>query len=364
MADLDDELEQAEDEEEDAGVPTLYNLARAGMEIEIQRFLTLMQQSNGLSDLKAAHVPTVDERTMILAGLGTNMDPEEATAREVLQEWRRLAAVEFDVERAITASVYRELRKRSRDMLDVLDEDTEGFTEFDADYIQSKPYMLPFLQHLAGVFSKAELKKKIGTVSDSSISGPAAKRLKDLLDLRVHPDQVRKGEVLQRLESTLEGIVRDLVGRLLLESLVANALDAEQLPYIREQDYESLAGVVYNFRADFVLPNHDKPKAFIEVRKSSSRHASLYAKDKMFSAINWKGKTPGLLGVLVVDGEWTQETLRVMANVFDYVVPITSLDKLAKDLKAYVVDGDESKLKWLIQFSITKNEATIVNKKR
>ena len=71
----------------------------------------------------------------------------------------------------------------------------------------------------------------------------------------------------------------------------------------------------------------------------------------MFSAINWKGRTPKLLAVLIVDGEWTKETLRVMANVFDYVVPVTRVDELAKSIKAYM-GGDESKLKWLIDFKI------------
>jgi len=106
--------------------------------------------------------------------------------------------------------------------------------------------------------------------------------------------------------------------------------------YQRENEYESLAGVVYDFRADFVLPNATQPKAFIEVRKSSARHPSLYAKDKMFSAINWKGKTPKLLAVLVVDGEWTGETLRVMANVFAYVVPISRVVDLVGTLEAYL----------------------------
>ena len=72
----------------------------------------------------------------------------------------------------------------------------------------------------------------------------------------------------------------------------------------------------------------------------------------MFSAINWKGKNSSLLAVLVVDGEWTRETLRVMANVFDYVVPITRVTELVETVSAYL-DGDTSKLKWLIQFRIT-----------
>jgi hypothetical protein len=71
----------------------------------------------------------------------------------------------------------------------------------------------------------------------------------------------------------------------------------------------------------------------------------------MFSAINWKGKNPELLAVLVVDGPWTGETLRVLANVFDYVVPISRVPELAETLDAYL-KGDKSKLKWLIDFRI------------
>ena len=165
---------------------------------------------------------------------------------------------------------------------------------------------------------------------------------------------------MQRLEATLEGIIRDLVGRLLLESIVENALINKGLKFQREKDYKKLVGVIYDFRADFVLPNATKAKAFIEVRKSSSRHASLYAKDKMFSAINWKGYNPELLGVLVVDGEWTGKTLQTMANVFDYVIPIERVSELADILDAYL-NGDQSKLKWLIKFEILPLKNTKLN---
>ena|SRR5208282_2520362 len=56
--------------------------------------------------------------------------------------------------------------------------------------------------------------------------------------------------------------------------------------------------------------------------------------------------------LLVVDGEWTGETLRVMANVFDYVVPISRVPDLVSTVKSYLA-GDKSKLKWLIQFRVT-----------
>lgn len=349
-------VEEQSSDEGDTGVPTLYNLSKAEMERIIQVYLNLMQRTNGLSDLRTEHITTLDEKTIVLAGLGTDLSPNDASPAQIVQERNRLRAVPLDVERAITAGVYRQLRQTSSDMLDQLEEDTHQFTNFTADYLQQKPYMLPFCQHLAGVFSKAELKKVVpGTLSDHNITRNGAEALAGLLAQRVRPHEVRKGEVLHSLDRTLEGIVRDLVGRLLLESLVANALDLEDLTYKRENEYPALTGVVYDFRADFVLPDHQNPLAFIEVRKSSSRHASLYAKDKMFSAINWKGRKQDLLGVLVVHGEWTSETLRVMANVFDYVVPLNHLDRLAQDLKAYVVHRDRTKLKWLIQFSIQPN---------
>jgi hypothetical protein len=146
--------------------------------------------------------------------------------------------------------------------------------------------------------------------------------------------------------------VRDLIGRVMLESIVESALKEAKVPFKREEEYSALSGVVYDFRADFVVPDEHRPLAFIEVRKSSSRHASLYAKDKMFSAINWKGKHKDMLAILVVDGDWTAETLRVMAKIFDYVVPLRHVNDLAKTVSEYL-DGDRTKLKWLIDFSIT-----------
>jgi len=254
----------------------------------------------------------------------------------------------------VTTEVYRHIRELGAAFLENVEQKSHAFTKFDVEFIQDNPYLLPLFQHLAGVFSKSKLKELVGSVSDSSISKPAATRLAKLLADRVDAKSVNKGEILQRLESTLEGIVRDLIGRVLLESIVESALKEQHVPFQREEEYPHLQGVVYDFRADFVLPNSTAPLAFIEVRKSSSRHASLYAKDKMFSAINWKGKNKKLLAVLVVDGQWTKETLIVLANVFDYVVPIGRVTELVGTLKAYMA-GDDSKLKWLIEFRINKH---------
>jgi hypothetical protein len=327
---------------------TLYQIA--GLEIRkcIEAYLQLSKATSGLANVAVANITDNRTRTILLAGLGIreDMSPERA-----VEEWRRRQAVPFDLETAIAAGVYQDIRKAGVRFLDALEKETRGFTEFDQEFIRKNPYLLPVFQHLAGIFSKSALKKQIGSASDNAISGAAARRLSEILRERVDPKLIHKGEILKRLESTLEGIVRDLIGRVLLESIVDSALRDRGLPFQREEEYDSLAGVVYNFRADFVLPNAANPVVFIEVRKSSSRHASLYAKDKMFSAINWKGLNKKLLGVLVVDGPWTGETLRVMAGVFDYVIPASRIADLIDTLKAYL-EGDGSKLKWLIEFRI------------
>ena len=328
---------------------TLYQLADAEMRACIAAYLLLAEETNGLSNITKKSLTDGRKRTILLAGLGVTS--LELSAADAVEEWKRRQAIPFDIETGVSFSVYRNIRAKGLELLDQLEVFTDGFRTFDAVMIYQKPYFLPILQHLAGVFSKSNLKKVIGSASDTSISKPAAQRLADYLTERVKAASVNKGEILQRLESTLEGIVRDLVGRVLLEPIVASAFEKRGIPFEREDQYPSLSGVVYDFRADFVLPDHRSPKAFIEVRKSSSRHASLYAKDKMFSAINWKGKRKDMLAILVVDGDWTGETLRVMAKVFDYVVPISRIPDLVETVDAYLA-GDSTKLKWLIEFRI------------
>lgn len=333
---------------------TLYAIATVEMKRLIKVYLNLAEKTTNFAKVFRRELRDEDARRLLLAGIGSGLDPSKASASDAVVEWERRQAIPFDIETSITTGVYARLREAADKLYDSLHASTEGFSRFEPAFISANPQFLPLLLHIGGLFSKAQLKRQVGSVNDTSISVPAAKRLADFLRLRVEPASIRKGEVLKRLDSTLEGIVRDLVGRLLLESVVANALDREGLPFVREEDYPSLAGVVYDFRADFVLPNSEEPRVFIEVRKSSTRHASLYAKDKMFGAINWKGRHRELLGVLVVDGPWTGATLQVMAKVFDYVVPLGRSAELAKTVAAYL-GGDKSKLKWLIEFRISEN---------
>ncbi len=330
---------------------TLYGLAMQAINDYIQIYLALTQQTKAFTDVQLDHVQSFDQKLVILAGIGSPLDPAVVSAADAVNEWQRVRAIAFDAESAITPGVYIQLRGRVEGLLAGLERATEGFTQFDPAYISRHPYMLPILQRVAGITSKAELKRQIGSVSDNAVSGKAAEKLSAILNRRQLGRAINRAQILQSVEPTLEGIVRDLVGRVLLESIVAKALDDAHVPYKRESQYSRLQGVVYDFRADFVIPDDVSPQVFIEVRKSSSRHASLYAKDKMFSAINWKGRNKNLLAVLIAEGPWTAQTKLAMSKVFDYVMPLNLAPTVVADIAAYI-NGDRTKLRWLIDFTI------------
>ena len=155
-----------------------------------------------------------------------------------------------------------------------------------------------------------------------------------------------KGEILKRLEATLEGIVRDLVGRILLESIVETALRKRGLPFLREGQYKSLPGVIYDFRADFVLPDEVTPKAFIEVRHLLD--TPLSQRTRCSQRSTGRGRQP----ISWLRDGWRLDATNPECNgECDYVVPIGRIDELVQCIEAYL-DGDRSRLKWFIDFRI------------
>jgi hypothetical protein len=330
---------------------TLYKVATDAMEDYIEIYLALGKESDGFSNIQNLDLTSRNSRLVVIYGLSLELDPDTSTPEEIKREAERMLAITLDTESAITAGVYERMRLFAGSLVDKLFEETDEFRSLSSDYLSTNPGLLPFYQQLAGLRSKSELKREVGSASDNNISRVVAERIVERIIRNLRTHTFSKERLLQAVEPTLEGIVRDLVGKVLLENIVADALSNLQIPFMRESEYASLRGVIYDFRADFVIPDAQNPVAFIEVRKSSTRHASLYAKDKMFSAINWKGRNQRLLGILVVEGPWTRETLRVMANVFDYVTPLTRVAQVAEAIRAYL-DGDRTKLKWLINFSI------------
>ena len=219
---------------------TIYQAARKLMQEEIRRYLELSEATDGFRSVEPEHLEDEDTCYMFAAGLG--LSPKGREAESLVREWERRQAVPFDTEAAVTFGVYRRLRPYGGELFDKAAEATDGFTAFDASVLHTNPELLPILQHVAGVFSKAALKKLVGQVADSGLSRPAAARVAELLERRVKAPEVSRENVLQRLEATLEGIVRDLVGRVLLESVVATALEREGVPHLREEEYASLSG--------------------------------------------------------------------------------------------------------------------------
>jgi hypothetical protein len=181
-----------------AAPQTLYQIANYEIRRCIDVYLKLAKQSKGLTTLLPAHLTESRGRVIVMAGLGVSTRP--ATAEEVCSEWQRRQALSFDLETGITAGVYMNLRIVAETFYEQLNEATGGFTRFETEYLMRNPYLLPLLpllQHLAGIFSKAKLKELVGSVSDNRISKPAAHRLAKLLAERIDPPHVVKGEILK-----------------------------------------------------------------------------------------------------------------------------------------------------------------------
>lgn len=334
---------------------TLYQHTASQMRLIIDLMIGLSEESKNFNAPSDSSWLNDDKSIVLLCGKGYSIDEIPADINDRKNSWLARAALSFGIERAATGLLYRNIQPFIGKLVGDAFLQTSNFTKVTEEWIYSNPQFLPVLMHAIGAFSKRDLQKEIGTgtASDTGISRPVSKKLALLIskvDISSIPNQV---QIKERIKATTEGIVRDLVGRLLLEDFVAQALKREKVPFLREEEYEHITGVVYDFRADFVVPNPIQPKAFIEVRKSSAGHASLYAKDKMFSAINWKGKHQDCLGIMIVEGPWTQTTLQVMGRVFDYVIPVERAYEAAKKIKEYI-DGDTKVLRWLIQFKIEK----------
>jgi len=326
------------------------------MKTIVDHLLRLSNESHGFVSPKDAHLADDNSAALLLCGKGLHIDelPPPAGRKKA---WLSRSALPFDLERAATGVIYSHLRVFVDELIEYAFDQTDAFQKATPEWIYENPQILPVITHVAGTFSKQELSRVVGHISDAGISKPAGKRLAKLLSSLRRSQVPKPDQVRERMKATTEGIVRDLVGRILLEEFVASALRRSRVPFRREGDYEALSGVVYDFRADFVVPEEDHPKAFVEVRKSSTRHASLYAKDKMFSAINWKGRHQDCLGILVVDGPWTGSSLEVMTKVFDYVVPISRISQVTEKIRDYL-EGDKSVLRWLVHFRIDPHVAS------
>ena len=331
---------------------TLYEFAKEKMQESIQHYFEIVDLTDNFTSFSEEHFKETYATQMILAG--KSLEYNGLSAKQSLDEVQRVQAVKFDIEKGVSAYVYENSRDYIKTLINEAKNISCSFSHIDAQEIKKHSYLLPVWQAALNISSKSNLKAIFGTASDQGVSEPSSEKIAKYANDYFSKYEINEIQISERMERTLEGIIRDLVGRLLYEAIVKDALEEAGVPYKSEEEYSGIDGVIYKFRADFVIPDEKNPLAFIEVRKSSSRHASLYAKDKMFSAINWKGKHKKMLGIVVAEGEWTNEALITMAKVFDYVVPVSSAKELAQNIKKYL-EGDKSILKWIINFDIKGN---------
>lgn len=310
---------------------TLYEYAGKMMRESIDHYFELVDRTNNFKDFREESFDPEYARQMILAG--KSLEYNGLNQVECLDAVERVSAIPFDIEKGVSAFVYENSRLHIEELIKEARKITEDFSCIDQNKVKNNSFLLPIWQAALNIPSKSNLKGIFGSVSDQNISGSSASKIAEYATDYFRKNSISVVKIRERIERTLEGIVRDLVGRMLYESIVEDALNKVDVPYLRENDYNGIDGVVYKFRADFVVPDENNPLAFIEVRKSSSRHASLYAKDKMFSAINWKGKHKKILGIVVAEGKWTNESLASMAKVFDYVIPVSKSKELAEKIK-------------------------------
>ncbi len=193
------DIEQTNNSEENSS--TIYGIAMNLMKSYIDVYLNLAVETNGFAIVEDKNAQTYEQRLIILAGINSQLDPNTSTSNDVVQEWQRRQALIFDVEESITKGVYLKIREVSQELINKLRQATNNFQKFDASYIYQNPQMLPIFQRLIKVRSKSELKKRIGSVSDNSISKPAAEKLSKLLENQTNNQNINDSGNFARIRN-------------------------------------------------------------------------------------------------------------------------------------------------------------------
>lgn len=161
---------------------TIYQQAKNIMDLEIVRYLSLIDATNGLAQIYREHLSDYETAILFAAGIASQIPPKNSDYADFLiSEFNRKPAIAFDVENAVCAGVYLQARSFVKELFNEAFDLTKGFSEFDSQAIKNHPHLLPVFQNSLGL-SKAQLKRKVGSVSDVSISKPASEKLVELLN--------------------------------------------------------------------------------------------------------------------------------------------------------------------------------------
>lgn len=301
------------------------------------KLLSLSAHTKQFSKPKTDHFR--DEDYLVMLSEGVRAD-RSARPSEALRNYdKAFESNGFSLERAFIAGLSGKLDRLIPELVDFTISMTSRFQSVRAEDVYLNPASLPVLMHALKIHSKRDLQKELGikTVSEKRLAMTSACKLATAFKSR--KDFADRDQIINGMSRTLEGVVRDLTGRHLLESFVTAALECERVPYSLEADIKPLEGALYDHRPDFLSFVDGKPKAYIEVRRSTVDHSSLYAKEKAFSAINWKSRHPEMLAVLITEGNWSGAAVELVSKVYDYVIPVLEADRAA-DLIGRHVAGE------------------------
>ncbi|MCS4088789.1 hypothetical protein [Rhizobium sp. BK176] len=265
------------------------------------------------------------------------------SAKENIEAWKT-AGVVFEHADAAGRVVAAKLRIRAAEMVNFVFDETAQLTRVTPEWIMAHPYTLPVFANATGTVSKKRFKNqfKLTAASDRSIGRTDATRIVE----GIQPGMVlAPREVVAGMESLIEGIVRDQIGKVVNEAFIQQALDRRDVPYVRDEGGSNqIEGLVSASRADIAAPDNSDPKVFIEVRKSTANHASLYASSLMFSALDRRGRHPNSLAIMLYDGAWSGATKALMENAFHYVFHVLESDQAADIVKRHL-DGEDMRPK-------------------
>ncbi|MDW9481948.1 hypothetical protein GOB57_25185 [Sinorhizobium meliloti] len=293
---------------------------------------SLFLATDGFSRSEAVDFDCARQNALLLAGKGLSCLGSSALNTSA---WNQ-SQEPFQHAVAAGAVVAAKLREQAGDIITFVLEATASLTKVSPEWIMEHPFSLPVFVNATGTSSKKKFKSefKLTNASDRKIGATDAARI--VASLR--PDKVlSEKEIVAGMEALIEGIVRDQIGKVVNEDFVKRALDELDLPYIRDEGGTALIEGEYSAsRADFAIPENTKPQAFIEVRKSGSNHASVYANDLCMTVVDRITRHPECLAVLLYDGSWSGPSREKVDRVFDYVFHVHESRKAAGIIRRHL----------------------------
>lgn len=301
---------------------------------EVTRRLTeLSAGTDGFRNVKARHFDCPATALLLMRGKGLSAasTPDESRAL-----WRDSAAA-FRHDRAATAALTEGLLRHAELLLDHVIETTRNFEAVTEEWIVANPSCLPVLTNSMGNYSKKQFKQKYGinAASNRKVGITDAARIRRAFGTETIKS---RGEIMTSLYRTVEGISRDLVGKVVNEGFVKRPLEQAGIRFAQDGDKDAasaITGLFTTSKADFVIPDRHSPQAFIEVRGCDSQHASVYASQLCDSVANRCALHPDCLSILVYD-KWNKASLARLARFFDYLFPIQDSWKAVEIVKLHL----------------------------